>query len=176
MQVILSSFILAGIMVKKSKKKHIDVKNSVGRADYKKVLKKIKKDKVCPFCLENFLTYHTEPILRQSRHWLITKNFKPYTGSTTHLLFVYTTHIEHISKLTKEGWDDLLRQTRWVSKKFNLKGETFFMRYGDTRYTGASVNHLHAQLISGGTHSTKGNAPIKTVIGFGKVKKKPPSL
>jgi len=29
-----------------------------------------------------------------------------------------------------------------------IPGGTFIMRFGDTRYTGASVSHLHANLIS----------------------------
>ncbi|MCH7597620.1 HIT domain-containing protein [Patescibacteria group bacterium] len=122
--------------------------------------------------MSNFLTYHTEIILRRGKYWIVTKNFKPYTGSKIHLLLLHKSHIEHISDLKKEAWYELLSHVTWASKKFKLKGETLLMRYGNTRYNGASVNHLHAQIISGVARTVKNAKPIRTVVGFGKQKKK----
>ncbi|MCH7529899.1 HIT domain-containing protein [Patescibacteria group bacterium] len=159
-------------MVKKTKKQRVDVKNSIGRTQYKKVLQKIDYDNVCPFCPKHFFKYHTQPIIHKGKYWFVTKNFEPYKGSKTHLLLVHKNHIEHISDLKKEAWYELLGHLTWVSKKFKLKGETLVMRYGDTRYNGASVNHLHAQIISGVAHTTKNTRLIKTVVGFGMQNKK----
>ena len=155
-------------MIKKTKKQRVDIKNSIGRPNFKKVLEKITQDNVCPFCSSNFFKYHTKPIIRKGKNWFVTENFEPYKGSKTHLLLIHKDHIEHVNDLKKDAWCELLGHLTWASKKFKLKGETLIMRYGNTNYTGASVNHLHAQIISGVERTTKNTKPIKTVIGFGK--------
>ena len=33
------------------------------------------------------------------------------------------------------------------NKKLNIEGGTFLMRFGESKYTGASVSHLHCNLL-----------------------------
>ncbi|MDB5264915.1 MAG: Histidine triad domain protein [Parcubacteria group bacterium] len=129
------------------------------------VLRKIQKDKVCPFCEENFLTYHTKPIIKKGRHWILTENFQPYEGSKHHLLAVSRKHVRHFEKLTPAAQAELFSLFSVELKKRDVKGGTIIMRFGDTDYTGGTVEHLHAQLVSGAKRG-KGREMILTALGY----------
>ena len=148
------------------KKNFVNLKNANGRGAYTSVLKKITQDKVCPFCPAHF-KYHTRPILRTSKYWLVTENMSPYAGTKKHFLFIHKKHIETPNKLSALAWKELLSHINWVSRKYKLPAGGFFMRFGDTRYTGATVAHPHAQMIFG-TKKGKGSFLIGPTLGFGK--------
>ncbi len=149
-----------------TKKKFVHAPNANDRAEYHSVLKKITRDNVCPFCPAHF-KYHTRPILRTGKHWLLTENMSPYEGTKKHFLFIHKKHIETPQKLSAAAWKELLSHLNWVSKKYRLPAGGFFMRFGDMHYTGASVAHLHAQMIIGSKKS-KGSFIIGPTLGFGK--------
>lgn len=128
--------------------KRVNIPNARSK-DYADVLRKIQQDKVCPFCTEHFLTYHTRPIIKKGRHWILTENFKPYTGAKHHLLLVSRTHVEHFADLSGDAQKELFALCKAEVRKRGIKGGTLLMRFGDTDYTGGSVGHLHAQLVSG---------------------------
>ncbi len=147
------------------KKKFVDVEAAGDRDAYRAVLKRIIKDGVCPFCPEHF-KYHTRPIIRDGKYWLATENFAPYTGTRHHFLLLHKRHIEHVSEISPKAWAELLAQVKWLCKKYKLPAGSFFMRFGDRRYTGASVTqHLHAQLFIG-TVRTKKTYPIAPLLGY----------
>jgi diadenosine tetraphosphate (Ap4A) HIT family hydrolase len=151
------------------KKKFVDIEAAGDRTDYAEVLKRIEKDKVCPFCPENF-KYHTRPILRKGKFWFATENFAPYTGTRHHFIFVFTSHIEHVEEISPKAWQELLAQFKWITKKYKIQGGSLFMRFGDKRFTGASVTqHIHAQLITGAPKG-KDTFEIRPGLGFGKNK------
>jgi diadenosine tetraphosphate (Ap4A) HIT family hydrolase len=148
-------------------KKFVSVKGAGSRKAYRKQLQKIARDKVCPFCTKYFLRYHERPILRRSKYWLVTENMNPYEGVEQHYLLVYTKHIEDVKKAVPAAWKELLSHIQWISKYGKLKGGTFFMRFGDVRYTGATIAHLHAQLISG-VPTGKQTEPIAVTLSHKK--------
>lgn len=148
-------------------KKFVNIHAATGRDEYKKILKKIIKDAVCPFCEPHFLKYHTRPVLRKGAHWLVTENMNPYTGTKHHLLLVSRRHVSLPSKLSKEAWVELQTQVKWIEKKYTLPAGALFMRFGDTDYTGASVAHLHANILLG-NKSGKGTEPLPVTLGFKK--------
>lgn len=115
---------------------------------YGKVISQIQKDGVCPFCPEQFARYHKNPILRDGAHWLATDNMYPYEGAKHHVLFIHKKHIEHVEDVGVEAWAELHEFVKWLTAERGIRGGTFFMRFGDTNYTGASVSHLHANLVS----------------------------
>lgn len=133
------------------------------------VMKKIKRDKVCPFCTEHFLKYHTKPIISTGKHWILTENFQPYVGSKLHLLIVSKKHVQHFDELPPSAQQELFQLFGKELKKQKIKGGAVFMRFGDTDYTGGTVEHLHAQLVSG-TKRGKNKKPIVTYLGYGKNK------
>jgi diadenosine tetraphosphate (Ap4A) HIT family hydrolase len=148
------------------KKKFVDVAGAGDRAAYAEVLKKIQKDGVCPFCPKYF-KYHTKPILAEGKHWLVTENFAPYGGTRLHFLFLHKKHVEHVDKVSPAAWQELLTHIKKITRKYKIPGGSFFMRFGNEQYTGASVTHLHAQMIVGSKRD-KNSLPIAPTLGFRK--------
>ena len=64
------------------------------------------------------------------------------------------------SKASKE----LLDLFNEIVLENKIKGGSLFLRFGDTDYTGGTVEHLHAHLISGG--KKKKQKSIKVKLGF----------
>lgn len=145
--------------------KFVNLDNTSGRPDgqYEKVIDSIKNDGVCPFCPDHLEQYHKNPILVSTENWLATKNMYPYKNTSQHLLFIHKKHIEDISQVEPTAWLELREITETVRKQLDIDGGTLLMRFGDTARTGASVSHLHAQLISGS--STKGTEPVLARVG-----------
>jgi ATP adenylyltransferase len=133
----------------KEKTKHINIAHG-RKGAYTELLKKIEEDGVCPFCVPYLKKYHTEPILKTTKYWTLTYNQNPYDGSKIHLLLIAKRHIIKLSDINKDESIDLINLIKWSEKKYKIPGGTFLMRFGDTDYTGSSVCHLHAHIISGG--------------------------
>lgn len=142
----------------------VNPENSQAREHYKNVLEKIKTDSVCPFCKEQLAKYHTNPILKENATWLITKNMYPYKNTKEHFLLIHKEHISSVTEMTEAEQKDLHELINWATHEFKLLGATFFMRYGDTRYTGATVGHLHGQLVASDPFRD-GYEPVLTRIG-----------
>lgn len=134
------------------------------------VMKQIKKDNVCPFCEEYFLRYHTKPIIKNGTHWILTENFQPYKGSKHHLLAVSKKHTTEFTKLSPEAQAELFALFGAEVKRRKIPGGAILMRFGNTDYTGGTVEHLHAQLISGSKRASN-REPLITYIGYGNIKK-----
>ena len=115
---------------------------------YGNVISQIEKDGVCPFCPESLAKYHKNPILREGAFWLLTDNMYPYEGVKYHELLIHKAHITSFSEISKEAWEELNDFIKKFTGENKIPGATFLMRFGDTRYTGASVSHLHAILVS----------------------------
>lgn len=113
---------------------------------YKNMLGDIAKEDVCPLCPKT-MRWHTKPILKRRGGWLITENFNPYKNTAHHLLIISPIHKESLHQLTRRDWDSLVYLLNWAIKKYRIRGGGIAMRFGDTRFTGASVAHLHAHLI-----------------------------
>ena len=143
----------------------VNLSNTSGRPDgqYNEVINSIKNDGVCPFCPDYLEKYHKNPILTSTENWLATRNMYPYKNTSQHLLFIHKKHIEDISEVEQKAWSELHEITEAVRKQLNIVGGTLLMRFGDTTRTGASVSHLHAQLISG--LATDGIDPVLARVG-----------
>ncbi len=115
---------------------------------YGEVISQIKKDGVCPFCPESLAKYHKNPIIRDGKFWLLTHNMYPYEGTKYHELLIHKEHITSFAEISREAWDELNDFIKEFTNEKNIPGGTFIMRFGDTRYTGASVAHLHANFVS----------------------------
>lgn len=145
---------------------YVNTQNSErpGDGTYKNVIASIQKDGVCPFCPEQLAKYHKNPILREGKYWALTDNMYPYKGAAHHLLFVHKAHITGVDEITPEAWVEFHDFIKEIIGGRGIAGGTFFMRFGDTKYTGASVSHLHAQLISSNPDATD-YAPITARVG-----------
>lgn len=118
--------------------------------EQKALMQKIERDGVCPFCKEYFPAYHPKPILKETDYWFVTTNMSPYEGTRHHFLLVYKPeHITSPDQISGEAQRELFTHISSLNKEYKITGGAFFMRYGDTSYTGSSVEHLHAHVISG---------------------------
>ncbi len=129
------------------------------------VMEKIVRDKVCPFCEEHFLKYHTRPIIKRGKYWTLTENFQPYPGARHHLLIVSRKHVTDFSQLSSSAQAEMFKLFADECKKRGIKGGTVFMRFGNTDYTGGTVEHLHAQLVTG-VRRGKNSEPLVTGISY----------
>ncbi len=132
-------------------------------SNYGDVIKKINDEKTCPFCSDQLVKYHKNPIIEENKSWLATNNMYPYEGAKFHILFINKKHLTSLSEVKSEAWADLQELILSVSKTLNIKGGTAFIRFGDTDLTGATVTHLHAHLVS--PHSGEKKKPIFARVG-----------
>jgi ATP adenylyltransferase len=129
------------------------------------LMQKIIDDGVCPFCKEYFEKYHPKPVLKETEHWFFTENMSPYKGTKYHFIFVYkTAHITKPSELTPLALQELFDLLAWATEEYKIPGGSFFMRFGDTHYTGSSVEHLHAHLIMGDVDAPD-HEPVRVKLG-----------
>jgi diadenosine tetraphosphate (Ap4A) HIT family hydrolase len=149
------------------KKRHVDRKNAavLKRSDYTQTLDAITAGGFCPFCEEHLFKHHRRPLIYKSKYWLVTENTWPYKGSRFHFLFITRTHIETTEGMPSAMWADLQKLYRKLVRANGIEGATLMIRSGNTKFTGASVNHLHAHLVAGSPRTKKAK-PIKALIGF----------
>lgn len=114
--------------------------------EYRKVIEQIQKDKKCPFCPRNF-RYHNRKILKKIGKWIITRNFNPYPGTRHHFILIGDKHKTKAGHLTAKDFAEIGYLVQWTEREFKIQGGALAMRFGNSRYTGATVTHLHCHLI-----------------------------
>ena len=114
--------------------------------EYKKTLEVIEETAKCPFCKKNF-KYHKKKILKKEKNWFITESSWPYKNSKFHFLIISEKHKEEFSDLKTSDLNTVSNLVNWAIKKYKIKGGALSLRFGDTKYTGASVCHLHFHFI-----------------------------
>jgi len=151
----------------KKKTNYINLKHARAE-DQLKQMEQIAQDGVCPFCREHFEKYHKSPIEINGKFWLLTKNDFPYDGTEVHFLIVYKTHIVNISDVESSAWIEFGEHIKFLNKKYKTPGGAIFIRFGNTDYTGSSINHLHAHFLIGGPYS-ENTEGIKVKLGYKKL-------
>jgi diadenosine tetraphosphate (Ap4A) HIT family hydrolase len=137
------------------------------RSDYSSVLEDIIRKGDCPFCEEHLFKHHPNPLLFKTEHWLVTDNAWPYEGAAHQLLLISLEHVESATELSAEAFADLGKAFKKVCEDRDISGTTLVMRSGNMAYTGATVRHLHAQIIVG-CERTEDSVPLTAVVGFKK--------
>lgn len=136
--------------------------------EQKNLMKKIEADGVCPFCEEHFRKYHPKSILKETDSWFFTENMSPYEGTTHHFIFVYKpSHICFTSELSAGARVELFDLINWAIAEYKIVGASFFMRMGEGSYTGGSIEHFHAHLISG-VEKSDDTEGLKVKLGYKK--------
>lgn len=127
-------------------KQFIDLDNA-REEEQLKVMQDIASNEHCPFCIENLKKYHKQPIIKETKYWLLTKNQWPYPNTKVHFLVIYKDHAINLSELADKSGEELLQLVKWVEKEYKIPGGGWVMRFGDTRYSAGTVNHIHAQIL-----------------------------
>lgn len=138
--------------------------NNARKEEQIKTMKKIVADGICPFC-HDFIekkkpAYHSNPIIMETDFWVATRNAWPYENTREHLVFVIKRHILLPKEMKKEEILDLWNIVEKIKEKLKIKHSTLLMRSDSTGMTGATVQHLHAQLVV-----AAGKEPVITRIG-----------
>lgn len=128
-------------------------------------MKKLLEKGVCVFCKEYLEEYHDNRIEEYGKHWIITKNDYPYTGTKVHYLLIHRDHITNMDELTDEAKIEYFNFTEKITKLHNSPGASMTMRFGDDKFTGATIAHLHAHVICG-YEKTLESKPITTVVAW----------
>lgn len=128
-------------------------------------MERIKEEGVCPLCEEYLKKYHDAPIERQTQWWSVAKNDFPYDGSSTHYLVIARTHITRLEEVTPNAWGDLGLLLAEYTR--TLEGGSLFVRFGNTDFTGGSIEHLHAHILQGGARTENGEK-LKVSLGYKK--------
>lgn len=144
-------------------KSGLDLKNA-RKQEQIQVMKKIISDGVCPFC-HDFIdkikpAYHPNSVLIENDSWVATRNAWPYENTKEHLILVIKRHILNPEEMTREETLDLWDIIKEVKRKLEITHSTLLMRSDSTGQTGATVQHLHAQLVV-----SVGDKPVITRIG-----------
>ncbi len=129
-----------------------------------KRMKELKKNNACHFCKDGLKT-HSSPIEYKNNSWFVTANDFPYQGAKHHYLIASKKHITDFSKINKKAQNDLFDAFNWLKKKLKSSGESIFVRSGDIRYTGATLDHLHFHFLVG-NKQTKNPELLMVVLGY----------
>jgi len=127
-------------------KKLVDLDNAREKKQLE-VMKKIIAQGHCPFCLDNLRKYHKQPILKETKYWILTPNQWPYKHTKVHLLAIYKEHAEKLSELNPQAGVELIKLMQWAEKHYQAPGGGWCMRFGNSNYSAASVAHLHVQFL-----------------------------
>ncbi len=142
----------------------------------KELYTKIQKDGVCPFCVDfskksDDFKYHTKPVIIHGKHWVVTENLDPYAGTKHHLMFIHRKHIVSFSEIQPVALKELVEIVKTLEKKYKLPAGVLLMRFGDTNYTGGSVNHFHGHFILGAKKKKEGIDPLMVFAGYKTISK-----
>lgn len=144
-------------------KSGLDLKNA-RKEEQINLMKKIIADGVCPFC-HDFVekekpAYHPNPVLIETDFWVVTRNAWPYDHTKEHLVFVIKRHVTTPEEMKDEEVLDLWNIIKKIKQELSITHSTLLMRSDSTGMTGATVQHLHAQLIV-----SAGEEPVITRVG-----------
>ncbi len=124
--------------------------DSVRTDEQRQTMEEILRGGFCPFCPENLDKSKLEPAIKDIEldYWSIRKNRWPYENTRIHLLIIHNEHIEKISKIKPQAWTELQKIIGWAEKRYELESGALGIRFGDPKRNGASVDHLHAHIIT----------------------------
>jgi diadenosine tetraphosphate (Ap4A) HIT family hydrolase len=137
--------------------------------DQKAVMTKIIAAGESPFLPQNLAKYHPHPIIKQGKYWYITKNQWPYSHTLHHYLIIANKYWTKLEQITPTAMAEVITLAQWLQKKFSIPGGALALRFGDTNYSGGSVDHLHFQFIVPDLHDPKYE---KIRFAIGKKRKK----
>jgi len=100
-----------------------------------------------PFLLDNLTKYHHQPVIKTGKYWYITPNQWPYDHTHQHYLIIATQYWTRLDQITPEAGAELVTLAAWLRAELDCPGGALCIRFGDTDYSGATIDHLHWQFI-----------------------------
>lgn len=135
------------VMLERKAKSFVNLDNA-RNIEQREVMETIQNGNFCPFCPKYYDQSQLMPVIKQGRYWHIRANRWPYENTHVHLLIIHNEHAEKLGDVSPEAVQEFFELAQWIEKEYQITGGAIGLRFGDIRINGASVNHLHAHLIS----------------------------
>lgn len=100
-----------------------------------------------PFLPENLAKYHHLPVIKTGRFWYVTANQWPYQHTRVHFLIIANQYWTSLDQVPPEAGSEVIELAQWLQKEYHVAGGALCIRFGDTDYSGATIDHLHWQFI-----------------------------
>lgn len=146
--------------------------NAVRSEEQRSRMEKAKESLLCPFCEKGLIEIHQKEIFYENNSWLVTESAFPYDGTEHHYLIVSKRHVSSISDLSPTEWSDQGEAIKYLVSEKKIDGGSMFLRFGDMKKTGSSIEHLHVHVLSGNADEnmeTNLREPIRVKLGYKKV-------
>jgi diadenosine tetraphosphate (Ap4A) HIT family hydrolase len=131
-------------------KKFVYIENA-GSEEYKKKLQIIDDLGIDPFGRQFIEDPRFDPkkILYETPYWFAFENQHKYPGTKHQFVIVSQRYAETFSELSIGAYADLFAIGEEILSMYKIKGGgyLFYSRFGDPKNSGATVYHLHAQII-----------------------------
>lgn len=104
---------------------------------------------ICLFCPASLRSHARQRVICETRHWTVTPNAFPYSGTGLHLLVVPHQHVNDMLDLDDEALADFWTALRQVRERYGLDHYGLGVRNGNCSFTGATIAHVHAHVLVG---------------------------
>ena len=144
---------------------------NVRSEDQRARMVKADKENLCPFCPDGLKKIHMLPIEKKVGNFFATKTAFPYEGTEHHYLIISKKHITKPTQLNSTDWQDIGKVFKWIIGKAKMTGGSMFLRFGDIKKNGSSVQHFHIQVLSGNSSENDSEdmrEGIKVKLGYKK--------
>jgi diadenosine tetraphosphate (Ap4A) HIT family hydrolase len=90
----------------------------------------------------------------------------PYSGTKHHYLIVILRHITRISDMTTAELTSFARAVNFLEKELGVDGYSIFVRSGNMKITGATLDHIHFHFVVGEEKKDTGHEMIFAPVGY----------
>lgn len=129
-----------------------------------KIFDQIIREGICPFCPLHRHRFFPK-VLRQGRHWDLVTNNWPYKGSSLHLMLIYRRHATRLGDLKTDSGREVWTILQRIEKSYRLKSGSIGLRFGDPRFNGGTVDHLHLHLVVADSNPPPGQRRLRFAMG-----------
>lgn len=121
----------------------------------------------CLFCPDGLTFAKQQPVFK-TKFWYVKPNDYPYDGAQVHIMTVPHRHVLSPTELTTEEIVELYHVViPRIQTEHNMPGCSGFFRFGDTKFTGATIHHFHMHFVKGVKKPTTGEVkPIFALVGY----------
>lgn len=123
-------------------------------------MRRLAAEGVCLFCPDGRSSHPWQQPLLATEHWTVSPNEFPYPGTRLHLLLVPHLHASDLLDLPDEVRADFWTALAQVRREHGLTHYGLGVRNGDCRFTGATIDHVHAHVLVGATEPG-GGPPVR---------------
>lgn len=132
-------------MKKRKNKLFVNIDNTRTSAMREK-WQKIIDEGIDPFDPKKVTKWIDGEIIMASDHWYAFQNDHPYPGTKYQFVIPTKEFFTDSDQLSKEIILDLFSIVKRLKRKYGIVGGGLSMRFGETKLSGGSVMHMHAQL------------------------------